>query len=226
MSTYLVIFIISILFIIFAFLLPRVPRNTIFGLRTVATLSDEEVWKISNKKASYLLYILGLSGLILDAFFYFLCFPEETFGNYLLMSLVTSVVLVSVHLVIYSNNLWKKKNKGTKIISEVPRYFINIVGVLTAFFIYVVDILMLFVPPNRLIGIGISKTLTNPELFRRVNRISGLGTILIGLVFSILFFIDASLDSEKRSKSFEKHLLWFLGITILWSLVSVALAYI
>jgi uncharacterized membrane protein len=88
-------------------------------LRTVATLSDEEVWKISNKKASYLLYILGLSGLILDAFFYLSGFPEEIFGNYLLMSLVISVVLVTVYLVIYSNNLWKKKNKGTKIISEV-----------------------------------------------------------------------------------------------------------
>ena len=227
MSTYLVIFIISILFIIFAFLLPRVPRNTIFGLRTVATLSDEEVWKISNKKASYLLYILGLSGLILDAFFYLSGFPEETFGNYLLMSLVISVVLVTVYLVIYSNNLWKKKNKGTKIISEVdiPRYFINIVGVLTASFI-VIGILMQFIPPNNWIGVRISKTLTNPELFRRINRISGLGTILIGLVFSILFFIDGSLDSEKRSKSFEKHLLWFLGITILWSLVSVALTYI
>jgi uncharacterized membrane protein len=68
MSLYLVNLIFSAIFIIFAFLLPRVPRNSIFGLRTVATLSDEEVRKISNKKASYLLCILGFSGLILDAF--------------------------------------------------------------------------------------------------------------------------------------------------------------
>jgi ABC-type enterochelin transport system permease subunit len=115
------------------------------------------------------------------------------------MSLVISVVLVTVYLVIYSNNLWKKKNKSTKIISEVdiPRYFVIIVAVITLSFI-VIGILMQFVPPNNWIGVRISKTLANPELFRRINRISGLGTILIGLVFSILFFIDASLDSEKR----------------------------
>jgi uncharacterized membrane protein len=228
MSTYLVIFIISILFIISAFLLPRVPRNTIFGLRTVATLSDEEVWKISNKKASYLLYILGLSGLILDIFFYLSGFPEETFGNYLLMSLVISVVLVTVYLVIYSNNLWKKKNKGTKITSEVvlPRYFINIVGVLPAASFIVVGILMLFVPPNSLIGIRISKTLTNPELWQMVNRISGIGFILIGLVFSVLFFKDSLMEPELRTKNLKNHFLWFVVIIIFLSFIFVGLTYI
>jgi uncharacterized membrane protein len=193
----------------------------------MATLSDEEVWKISNKKASYLMYILGLFGLILDAFFYLSGFPEKTFGNCLLMSLVISVVFIAVYLIIYSNNLWKKKNKGTKITSEVniPRYFINIVGVLTASFI-VIGILMLFVPPNSLIGIRISKTLTNPELWHKVNRISGIGFILIGLVFSVLFFKDSSMEPELRTKNFNKHLLWFIVITILLSFISVGLAYI
>lgn len=227
MSVYLVNLIFSAIFIISAFLLPRVPRNSIFGLRTMATLSDEEVWKISNKKASYLMYILGLFGLILDAFFYLSGFPEKTFGNCLLMSLVISVVFIAVYLIIYSNNLWKKKNKGTKITSEVniPRYFINIVGVLTASFI-VIGILMLFVPPNSLIGIRISKTLTNPELWHKVNRISGIGFILIGLVFSVLFFKDSSMEPELRTKNFNKHFLWFIVITILLSFISVGLAYI
>jgi len=227
MSVYLVNLIFSAIFIISAFLLPRVPRNSIFGLRTMATLSDEEVWKISNKKASYLMYILGLFGLILDAFFYLSGFPEKTFGNYLLMSLVISVVLIAVYLIIYSNNLWKKKNKGTKITSEVniPLYFINIVGILTASFI-VIGILMLFVPPNSLIGIRISKTLTNPELWHKVNRISGIGFILIGLVFSVLFFKDSSMEPELRTKNFNNHFLWFIVITILLSFISVGLAYI
>ncbi len=227
MDIYLVILICSALFIISGFLLPRVPQNSIFGLRTTATLSDEEIWRLSNRRASYFLYFFGFISLLLDLFFWFSEFPEQIFGNYLLISLVILVVLITVYLIIYSNNLWKKKNKGAKITSKVvlPRYFIYIIEVGVAFLI-VAGILMLFVSPNGWIGIRIPKSFSNLLLWQKVNRISGIGFVLLGAVFAILFFKDSSMEDQDRTKNFEKHFLWFTIFIILWSLASVAIAYL
>ncbi|MGB9878720.1 MAG: SdpI family protein [Candidatus Pelagibacter ubique] len=85
---------------------------------------------------------------------------------------------------------------------------------------------MLFVPPNTWIGIRIPKTLTNPILWRNVNKISGVGFIVIGLIFALLFSKDALKPDKERSESFDKHNILFLSLTTLWALISIGIVYL
>ncbi|MGC8979838.1 SdpI family protein, partial [Caldisericum sp.] len=100
------------------------------------------------------------------------------------------------------------------------------VGDVGAIFLVLLGLLMLFVPPNTWIGIRIPKTLTNPILWRNVNKISGVGFIVIGLIFALLFSKDALKPDKERSESFDKHNILFLSLTTLWALISIGIVYL
>ncbi|MFU2158637.1 SdpI family protein [Caldisericum sp. AR60] len=226
MGNYSVILTLSVLLIVLGFLLRYTPQNSIFGLRTRSTLLDKEVWKLSNRKGAYLLCLVGFIYLLLALFLWWLKYPDETYGNYLLTSLIVVLLLVTIYLVIYSDKLFKMKNAGVKLDGFViPRHFI-FVGDVGAIFLVLLGLLMLFVPPNTWIGIRIPKTLTNPILWRNVNKISGVGFIVIGLIFALLFSKDALKPDKERSESFDKHNILFLSLTTLWALISIGIVYL
>jgi uncharacterized membrane protein len=203
--------------IVSGFAMLFVKRNGFIGFRTPLTLSDPYIWEKVNKSAGVLIILIGVFAFILNAF-----------GYAELGSIVGLIGILGIFIFgeIYSKRLAKERKEfytpEPYIISKSLMY----TTILFSILLVLVGVAMLFVPPNSLIGIRISKTLTNPELWRKVNRISGIGFILIGLVFSVLFFKDSSMEPEHRTKNFDNHFLWFVVITILLSFISAGLAYI
>lgn len=227
MNLYFGMLIIFVLLIISGFIMEKAPQNYLFGIRTSATLADSDVWRITNKKASYFSFIIGCIFVVLDLLFWLLGYPEDTYGVYLLILFTIVIVLFSIYLVLYSNTLFEKKNNGLKTIPEVtlPKYFIHIVAI-SAFIIGVCGILMIFVNPNSFIGVRTYKTLTDPILWKKVNVISGIGFAFIGLLFTLVFLNISRKENSERTKSFKRNIILFAITVLIWSALSVGLTYL
>ena len=205
--------------IISGFSMCFIKRNDFVGFRTPTTLSDPYVWKKTNMYTGFMFVLLGI-----------LCFFPAIYGRIVLFGvlLVIGLIVIIIFGIIYSNRLREKRLKEIAdhmqsfVISKQFLYAMAIISIIMV----IIGIVMLFVPPNDFIGIRIPKILSNPVIWHKVNSISGIGFIVLGIVFSILFFRDTSLCDEDRTNNFRRHFIWFTIFTILWSSFGVALAYL
>jgi uncharacterized membrane protein len=101
--SYVVIAMIGLLFIALGFILPKLKRNFMFGIRTGWTMSSDTVWDKTHKIGGILFTALGIVTLML----LFVLELETLFFVFLALT-----ILVSLFLVFYSYYLFKHdKNK-------------------------------------------------------------------------------------------------------------------
>lgn len=204
-----------------------VKRNVWIGLRTSTTFSDPEIWKKSNKVMGVILLILGTLLFFLNLIAYFLSW-KLWFKELDLVLVSETIIILGVGIfgVIYSNKLKREKETKIKlkpfIISRAFVYVICFVSVLTV----ITGLLLPFIPPNFYIGIRIGKTFSDPAIWKTVNTVSGIGFIVIGIIFTSLFFSIARKENTQRTKLFEKNLVLFVVLNLIWALLSVGLAYL
>jgi len=204
-----------------------VKRNVWIGLRTSTTFSDPEIWKKSNKVTGVILLILGTLLFFLNLIAYFLSW-KLWFKELGLVLLSETIIILGVGIfgVIYSNKLKREKETKIKlksfIISRAFVYVICFVSVLTV----ITGLLLPFIPPNFYIGIRIGKTFSDPAIWKTVTTVSGIGFIVIGIIFTPLFFSIARKEDTQRTKLFEKNLVLFVVLNLIWALLSVGLAYL
>ena len=202
---------IPIIMILGGILMQFVKRNVWIGLRTFTTLSDPEIWKKSNKVTGVMILILGTLLFFLNLIAYFLSWKfwfKEL--DLVLVSEGIIVLVVCIFGVIYSNKLKREKETTIKlkpfIISRTFVYVICFVSVLTV----ITGLLLPFISPNFYIGIRIGKTFSDPAIWKKVNTVSGIGFIVIGIIFTPLFFSIARKEDTQRTKLFEKNLVLFV----------------
>lgn len=99
--SYVVIAMIGVLFIALGFILPKLKRNFIFGIRTGWTLSSDKVWDKTHKIGGVLFAALGILTLIL----LFILNLEALFFVFLALTILVSLFLVFYSYYIYKNNL-------------------------------------------------------------------------------------------------------------------------
>jgi len=100
----------------------------------------------------------------------------------------------------------------------IPKSFIYTMIAISILSI-VFGVVSLFVPPNPYFGIRTSKTLTSIEAWRRVNTISGIGFIILGILFTFLFARDLKKVDDERDKSFSKNFILSVILMIAWSII-------
>lgn len=204
-----------------------VKRNVWIGLRTSTTFSDPEIWKKSNKVTGVILLILGTLLFFLNLIAYFLSW-KLWFKELDLVLVSETIIILGVGIfgVIYSNKLKREKETKIKlkpfIISRAFVYVICFVSVLTV----ITGSLLPFISPNFYIGIRIGKIFSDPAIWKKVNTVSGIGFIVIGIIFTPLFFSIARKEDTQRTKLFEKNLVLFVVLNLIWALLSVGLAYL
>jgi uncharacterized membrane protein len=97
--SYVVIAMIGLLFIALGFILPKIKRNFMFGIRTGWTLSNDIVWDKTHKLGGILFGILGVLTLIL----LLILKLKVLFFIFLVLT-----IAVSLFLVLYSYHLYKR----------------------------------------------------------------------------------------------------------------------
>ncbi len=89
-------------------LMPKIKVNSIVGLRTKATLSNEFVWKKANRLSGFLAVFSGAVGVIVGL----LSVAIGSNASYLLFAVVILFVVTQIAAVIYANKLSKKVCKN------------------------------------------------------------------------------------------------------------------
>ncbi|MGV8141788.1 MAG: SdpI family protein [Candidatus Woesearchaeota archaeon] len=102
---YIVLSMISIMFIGLGLILPKLKRNFMFGIRTGWTLSSDRVWEKTHKIGGILFISVGILTLI----FSFLLALEVMFFVF-----IGLVMLISIFLVFYSYYLYKNERSTKK----------------------------------------------------------------------------------------------------------------
>lgn len=81
---------------------PKTTRNSLFGIKTKATKSDDEIWNKTQRTGGYILTIFGV---------FFIIITITTTNSIALPILIIMLIVITIYLYIYSNNLYKKKYK-------------------------------------------------------------------------------------------------------------------
>lgn len=92
----------GLVFCFMAFLLPQAERNSVFGIRTRWSLSDDLVWAESQKKSSF---VFAISGLLLVIFSYVLK------GFFCVVCIFAVSILACAIVTIITYAVWRKNKK-------------------------------------------------------------------------------------------------------------------
>jgi uncharacterized membrane protein len=96
---------IGLLFISLGFILPKLKRNFMFGIRTGWTLSSDAVWDKTHKVGGVLFVVLGLLTILL----LFILKLEALFFVFLILTILVSLFLVFYSYYVYKHNGSTKK---------------------------------------------------------------------------------------------------------------------
>jgi len=96
---HIVIIMIGLMFTSLGFILPKLKRNFMFGIRTGWTLSSDEVWDKTHKLGGTLFVLLGIITLLLLLFLKL----EILFFVFIILTLVITLILVIYSYYIYKN---------------------------------------------------------------------------------------------------------------------------
>ncbi len=200
-----------------------VKKNLFVGFRTEETLSDEVVWKKSNRFAGFIFLIVGGFLIFMSIVSYLLKF--RLWFKFYPVFFLAAIGIGLIISIIYSKQVARER-KGVSKTFTITNPLIILILVISLVTL-ITGAIMLFIPQNSFIGIRTSRTLNNPILWRRVNTVGGIGFIVIGLVFSFIFYrILKIVDKEKKTKEFSKSLMIFIVITFAWTIFSIFLPYI
>jgi uncharacterized membrane protein len=184
------------LFVLLGNYLGKVRRNTIIGVRTSWTLSSELSWNKSNRLAGWMLVFLGLA-LMVGA-----PFAGDTAWLIVLLAGALSMAAASC---VYSYYVWKSdpnRSDTRQVIAQVSQWWerpgriiaLATILSLAGFAILVTLPLALGkVPPNPTNGFRVPETLSNPEVWYKVNAYAGRLTVAMSAIVALiavgLFFV-------------------------------------
>ena len=200
-----------------------VKKNLFVGFRTEETLSDEVVWKKSNRFAGFIFLIVGGFLIFMSIVSYLLKF--RLWFKFYPVFFLAAIGIGLIISIIYSKQVARER-KGVSKTFTITNPLIILILVISLVTL-ITGAIMPFIPQNSFIGIRTSRTLNNPILWRKVNTVGGIGFVVIGLAFSFIFYrILKIVDKEKKTKEFSKSLMMFIVITFAWTIFSIFLPYI
>jgi len=218
MSKFLDYLIVGFVILIFSLFMGKTKPNAIYGVRTTATLSNPDVWRKTNKLGSVIFAILS-SAFILLITFYKLIEASERYFDFTGILFFISIIASTVYLSFYAQKILKDKERklDTSIINNSIK-----LSLIFSLVLIILGIILPFTSPNSFVGIRIGKTISNPLIWKKVNAISGIGFVVIGLLFSYIFYKDKErIKGDEAESIFVKHLILFTISLVLWSLISI-----
>ena len=200
-----------------------VKKNFFVGFRTEETLSDEVVWKKSNRFAGFIFLIVGGFLIFMSIVSYLLKF--RLWFKFYPVFFLAAIGIGLIISIIYSKQVARER-KGVSKIFTITNPLIILILVISLVTL-ITGAIMPFIPQNSFLGIRTSRTLNNPILWRRVNTVGGIGFIIIGLVFSFLFYRIFKLKDEKgKTEKLSKFFVAFILTTFIWVTFSILFIYI
>jgi uncharacterized membrane protein len=197
-------------------MLGKVKRNGVYGARFPATLVDDRVWDVVNRKTGFLFVAGGAVAGIVDLLAVGGLVTRDV-GLYVVGALVVYILIAAVWLWRYSEQVARDTGVTARDM-EVGRTTPLLVAI-NCFAVAVAGVLSAFSTPNPWLGFRMPATFANPAVWHQVNLKAGLTLAVLSGVFGLMFLGLRSMTEGERKRLFS-------GLFIGWlvSIVVVAIA--
>jgi uncharacterized membrane protein len=197
-------------------MLGKVKRNGVYGARFPATLADDRVWDVVNRKTGFLFVAGGAVAGIVDLLAVIGVVTRDV-GLYVVGALVVYILIAAVWLWRYSEQVARDTGVTARDM-EVGRTTPLLVAI-NCFAIAIAGVLSAFSTPNPWLGFRVPATLADPAVWHQVNLKAGLTLAVLSGVFGFMFLGLRSMTEGERKRLFS-------GLFIGWlvSIVVVAIA--
>jgi uncharacterized membrane protein len=197
-------------------MLGKVKRNSVYGARFPATLADDRVWDVVNRKTGFVFVaggaVAGIVGLLAVA-----GVVTRAVGQYVVGALMVYILIASVWLWRYSERVARdtgvtardmEVGRTTPLLVAIGCFAVALAGVVSA-----------FSTPNPWLGFRVPATFTDPAVWHQVNLKAGLTVAVLSGVFGFMFLGLRGMTEAERKRLFS-------GLFIGWlaSIVVVAIA--
>ena len=197
-------------------MLGKAKRNSIYGARFSATMADDRVWDVVNRKSGALFVAGGAIAGIVDLLAVAGVVTRDV-GLYVAGALLVYIFIATVWLWRYSEQVARSIGVTARDL-EVGRSTPLVVA-LGCFAVAIAGVLSAFSTPNPWLGFRVPATFADPVVWHQVNLKVGLTLAVLSGVFGFMFLGLRGMTEGERKRLFS-------GLFIGWlvSIIVVALA--
>jgi uncharacterized membrane protein len=197
-------------------MLGKVKRNSVYGARFPATMADDRVWDVVNRKSGVLFVAGGTAAGVVDLLAV-AGMVTRAAGLYVAGALLVYILIATVWLWRYSERVAKdvgvmahdmEVGRASPLLVAVGCFAVAVAGVMSA-----------FSTPNLWLGFRVPATFADPAVWHQVNLKAGLMLAVLSGAFGFMFLGLRSMTESDRKRLFS-------GLFIGWlvSIVVVAVA--
>jgi uncharacterized membrane protein len=197
-------------------MLGKVKRNNLYGARFTATLADDHVWDVVNRKCGLLFVVIGAAGGIVDLLGLAGLITRNV-GLYVVGALTVCILIAGIWLWRYSERVARASGvtahdleigRATPLLVAIGCFAVAVAGVLSA-----------LSTPNPWLGFRVPATLTDPAVWHQVNLKAGLTLAGLSGVFGFMFLGLRGMTEQERKRLFS-------GLFIGWIVTIIVVALI
>jgi len=193
-------------------MLGKVKRNGVYGARFPATMADDRVWDVVNRKCGVLFVAGGAVAGIVDLLAIVGVITQDV-GLYIAGALVIYILIAGVWLWRYSEHVARDTGVAARDM-EVGRTTPLLVAV-SCFAVAVVGVLSAFSAPNRWLGFRVPATFADPAVWHQVNLKTGLTLAVLSAAFGFMFLGLRSMTEGERKRLFSGLFVGWLAAILL-----------
>lgn len=197
-------------------MLGKVRRNGFYGVRFPATMADDRVWDVVNRKSGFLFVTGGAAASIVDLLAVAGVVARDV-GLYVAGALLIYLLIATVWLWRYSEQVARDVGVTARDM-EIGRTTPLLVAV-SCFAIAIVGVLSAFSTPNPWLGFRVPATFADSGVWHQVNLKAGLTLAVLSGVFGFMFLGLRSVTESERKRLFSG---LFIGWVLSIFLVAVA----
>jgi len=190
----------------------KVKRNGVYGARFPATMADDRVWDVVNRKSGFLFVMGGAVAGIVDLLGITGVVTRDV-GLYVMGGLVVYVLIGGVWLWRYSERIARDTGVTARDM-EVGRTTPLLVAV-GCFAVAVAGVLSAFSTPNPWLGFRVPATLADPAVWYQVNLKAGLTLAVLSGVFGFMFLGLRGMTEGERKRLFSGLFIGWLAAILL-----------
>jgi uncharacterized membrane protein len=202
----------ALLFLGIPLMLGKVKRNSLYGARFPATMADDRVWDVVNRKTGFLFVAGGAVAGIVDLLAVTGVVTRDV-ALYVTGALVIYILIASVWLWHYSEHVARDRGVSARDM-EIGRSTPLLVAV-GCFAIAVAGVMSAFSTPNPCLGFRVPATFADPAVWHQVNLKAGLMLAVLSGAFGFMFLGLRSMSEGDRKRLFSGLFIgWLVSILV------------
>ncbi|HWQ22162.1 MAG TPA: SdpI family protein [Clostridia bacterium] len=190
----------------------KVKRNSVYGARFRATMADDRVWDVVNRKCGLLLVAGGALAGVVDLLAV-VGVVTRAVGAYAAGALLVYILIATVWLWRYSERIAKDVGVTARDM-EVGRVSPLLVA-LGCFAVAVAGVMSAFSTPNPWLGFRVPATFADPAVWHQVNLKAGLMLAVLSGAFGFMFLGLRGMSEGDRKRLFSGLFIgWLVSILV------------